>query len=210
MSKVSLADVKAAYDEASGVSKKKRPKRAFFRTHTVSSKDGLSVHLGIRIRNPTNNGNMHWGEKKTHKEKFAKAVADVDVPLAIRHITFVRWSPGTLDTDDNLNIAFKWIRDAACEWLGLPNDGPNCGVSFSYEQHKTMKTGDKPAEYGVTVRFSTELPADHPAAIIARVRALPDFWRTLDVSGTAHLGDEGRWRLDRCADDLEAALRGVR
>jgi hypothetical protein len=49
--------------------------------------------------------------------------------------------------------------------------------------------------------------ADDMRAKLARVEALPAFWRALDVSSCEKLNDEGRWRLDRCADDLEGALK---
>lgn len=122
-----------------------RVKRQFIRTRVVSGTNALAVHIGVRVRNPENGGNMHWGEKATHKDKFNKAVIGVDRPLVVKNITFIRWSPGMFD-DDALPASCKWIRDAACKWLGLPNDGPTCGVSFSYEQYKQP-------EYGVSVMF---------------------------------------------------------
>jgi hypothetical protein len=122
-----------------------KTKRKFIRTRVVSSVDALAVHIGVRTRNPENGGSMHWGEKKTHKDKFNRAVIGVERPLAVKHITFVRWSPGVFD-DDSLPVSFKWFRDAACKWLGLPNDSPTCGVTFSYEQYKQP-------EFGITVMF---------------------------------------------------------
>lgn len=125
---------------------KKRVKRQFIRTRAVFGTHELAIHIGMRTRNPENGGNMHWGAKAAQKKKFTNSVIGVDRPLAVTRITFTRWAPGTFD-DDGLVASFKWFRDAACAWLGLPNDSPTCGVTFTYEQFKN------PA-YGITVRFS--------------------------------------------------------
>lgn len=125
-----------------------RVKRQFIRTRCeVSASGALTIFIGIRTRNPLNGSAMHWGEKKRQKDKFKAAVA-VARPLAVNHITFTRWAPPRSKgfDDDAIQPSFKWIRDAACEWLGLPNDSATCGVTFSYEQF----VGDA---YGVTVRF---------------------------------------------------------
>ena len=136
--------------KAKGVARalpKPRVKRKFIKSRALITLDGsLVVHIGIRTRNPENGGRMHWGEKATHKEKFEKAVRDAARPLAVTSVTFIRWSPGVGFDDDSLPVSFKWFRDAACKWLGLPNDSPTCGVAFKYEQHKQP-------EYGITLRF---------------------------------------------------------
>lgn len=130
---------------AVGKVKRRRVMRKFIRTRVNSQLEALYVHLGMRTRNPQNGSSMHWGEKRRQKEKFAAAVLNTDRPLAVSHITFVRWAPRGFD-DDGLIASMKWVRDAACEWLGI-DDGPTCGVTFAYEQHKH-------AEYGVSVRFA--------------------------------------------------------
>lgn len=125
---------------------RKRPKLG--RTFAVSGSDALLVHVGHRLLNPLNT-NIHFGEKRRMKERFMRAVAGVDRPVAVRTLTFVRWFPPrskVFDGDDNLNASFKWFRDAACEWLGLPDDGPGCGVAFKYEQCVSDS-------WGITVRF---------------------------------------------------------
>jgi hypothetical protein len=128
--------------------KLKKP-RKFIRTRVHTNIDGaLCVDIGVRLRNSENGGNMHWGEKATHKDKFNKAVigAGTTRPLAVTRMTFVRWAPGVFD-DDALPASFKWFRDAAVKWLGLSNDSPTCGVSFAYEQYKQP-------EYGVRIVFA--------------------------------------------------------
>lgn len=127
---------------------RKRVNRKFTKTHTVTRTDAVLVHIGHRLLNPLNQ-NIHFGEKKRMKERFSKAVAQTDRPLAVSLITFIRWYPPRskpFDEGDNLNASFKWFRDAACEWLGLPNDGPACGVAFGYEQHVSDA-------YGISVVF---------------------------------------------------------
>lgn len=128
--------------------KRKRVVRKLIKTHCVARVDCTLVHIGHRLLNPLNTS-IHWAEKKRMKQRFSKAVLGLSRPLAVRELTFMRWYPARskpFDEGDNLNASFKWFRDAACEWLGLPNDGPDCGVSFAYEQH----VGDA---YGITVVF---------------------------------------------------------
>lgn len=121
-------------------------KRKFGKTFVAVDQRGcMRVHIGKRLRSP-NGGNFHWAEKKAQRETFERVVANVARPFAVKEITFIRWSPRMLDAEDNLHYAFKWYRDAACKWLGLPNDGPTCGVKFTYEQHKQP-------EYGITLIF---------------------------------------------------------
>ena len=146
----SFEDIKRDYETASAPKKRKRVKRRRMKTLVVVGTSGVAVSIvGYQLRNPLNK-NIHWAEKQRMKDLFKKAVANESAPLAVRTLTFVRWYPlrsRPFDEGDNLNASFKWFRDAACEWLGLPNDGPSCGVTFAYEDHLSD-------DFGVTVRFA--------------------------------------------------------
>ena len=133
--------------------KPKKPRASYklVRTRAYYTDGGVFVvHIGHRLRNPES-GRMHWGAKAAMKDKFEKAVAAHPAPLLlVKRIHFTRWigKHGKLfDETDNLNVAFKWFRDAACKWLGR-DDGPRSGIEFTYEQ---LKNG---TDWGVTVRFS--------------------------------------------------------
>lgn len=136
------------HTEAPTKRKRVKTRTKLFDTYAVQSEFGLALHIGHRLRNPLND-RIHWAEKRRMKERLAKLVADVDRPLAVTKVTFVRWYPARskpFDEGDNLPASFKWFRDAACEWLGV-NDDPSCGVTFAYEQHVADA-------YGVSVRFA--------------------------------------------------------
>jgi hypothetical protein len=103
----------------------------------------FDIYLPIRTVSESNCFE-HWRTKaKRHKEqKLAVANAFKTLkPVIVLPccITFTRVSPRALDCD-NLVMAFKWIRDATCEYLrpglaiGRADDSPQIG--FKYRQEK--------------------------------------------------------------------------
>ncbi len=64
-------------------------------------------------------------------------------PYAVK---ITRLAPRFLDSDDNLNISAKHIRDGIADALGV-NDGDKTKINFSYEQEKSEL-------YGVRVEIS--------------------------------------------------------
>jgi hypothetical protein len=76
------------------------------------------------------------------------------VPATTRAIHFDRFAPGKLDPHDNLPSSNKHICDQVCAWLagdntitGRGDDGPSCGIAFTYGQVKSD-------EYGVRVTIT--------------------------------------------------------
>ena len=57
---------------------------------------------------------------------------DVEFPVTV---TMTRISPRLLDNDDNLNAAFKNIRDGIADALGC-DDSPRSPIAWKYDQRK--------------------------------------------------------------------------
>jgi hypothetical protein len=64
-------------------------------------------------------------------------------PLLIK---FIRISPRKLDPGDNLNSAFKAIRDELCVWLGV-DDGSGL-LAWEYEQRR-----GRPGEQAIEIQI---------------------------------------------------------
>lgn len=128
--------------------KKRRPQKNTIPTRAVVATTSITFHIGHRLRNPLNES-VHWADKARMKTKFMREAHKMDAPLAVKTITFIRWYPPRskpFDVGDNLPAAFKWFRDAACDWLGV-DDGPSCPITFEYEQHQADA-------FGASMRFS--------------------------------------------------------
>lgn len=111
------------------------------------------------------NANSFWhiSHKRAYDQRFMVAmyltmVRRVKLPGKVSAMHFVRLSPGDLDPGDNLNSSCKHIRDQLCAWLagdntptGRGDDGPNCGITFTYDQQRTKG-------FGVRVHLRIEAP----------------------------------------------------
>jgi hypothetical protein len=117
------------------------------------------VELKLPIRTVSEaNSSEHWTAKhKRHKkQKFiVRAYLNkiprntIKLPVAI-HLT--RIAPRQLDRDDNLPMAFKYVKDYISDWItpglqaGRADD--NDQMSFSYSQNK-----GKPKEYAIIIKM---------------------------------------------------------
>lgn len=81
----------------------------------------ITWELPLKTISEGNSGSEHWSAKnKRHKMQqffirslFAHEAAQITLPCIVK---FTRLSPRELD-DDNLTMAFKWIRDEVSECL---------------------------------------------------------------------------------------------
>lgn len=117
------------------------------------------VELKLPIRTVSEaNSSEHWTEKhKRHKkQKFIVRAylnkvprSSIKLPVAI-HLT--RIAPRQLDRDDNLPMAFKYVKDYICDYIipglqaGRADDTHQ--ISFSYSQEK-----GKPKEYAIIIKM---------------------------------------------------------
>lgn len=125
-----------------------------------------SFELPIRIVSEANS-TEHWTKKaKRHKEQaffvkraFHEYIKDAIMPCTI---TMIRLAPRELDSD-NLQMAFKWIRDELADFMfpgenlhyiaksgrTIPLKGrrdSEPGLTWAYEQRKSKS-------YGIIVQF---------------------------------------------------------
>lgn len=106
--------------------------------------------IPIRLLSEGNN-NDHWTKKHKRRKMqqqwtsvfWRRDIGNIKPPVAI---TLVRQAPRTLD-GDNLQTAFKWIRDAIADLIipGLkPGRADNLeGLTFHYDQEKSKEYGVK-------------------------------------------------------------------
>lgn len=113
----------------------------------------MLIKIPIRLVSESNSS-QHWTKKKkrhdTHKmlvKCFLESRCDVKPPC---EIILTRYAPRSLDSD-NLQGAFKWIRDTIAQWFlgGRPGrkDSDPC-FTWIYNQKKT-----KEKEYYITIEI---------------------------------------------------------
>lgn len=91
----------------------------------------------------------HKAQKTRIKWQFKIESAKISIPCIIK---LTRISPRILDDDDNLPMAFKWIKDAIADNLipglavGRADSDPR--LKFQFAQEK-----GKPKEYAIKVEF---------------------------------------------------------
>ena len=117
----------------------------------------LELMLPIKTVSEANKTNEHWSKKhKRHKHQKALIYYHLKSRQTIIslpcHITLTRIAPRKLDDADNLPSAFKWIKDAICDYItpglqaGRADDNPN--IHFSFDQKK-----GKPKEYSILIQI---------------------------------------------------------
>lgn len=118
--------------------------------------DTLVWKIPIRTLSEAN-CSEHWTKKnKRHQQQksmiclqFLTAKFDMKPPM---QITLIRISPRFLDKEENLPMAFKWIKDAIADYIfpgqqaGRADDSKE--LIWKYEQQK-----GEPKEYAIIVRF---------------------------------------------------------
>lgn len=100
----------------------------------------------------------HWAKKakrvKLHRQLTQVALAPI-VPLTERGnaipccVTLVRISPHKLDSD-NLQSAFKAVRDQVAAWLTMDDNDPR--ITWRYHQEK-----GRPKEQAVKIKISARI-----------------------------------------------------
>jgi hypothetical protein len=128
------------------------------------SPDGqrLEFHVLVGVETPNSanfsrQGNYRRVSKLREKQRLATmhALARLDVHDVIRafggwpnSLHLVRLGPGVLDPHDGLPHSQKSIVDQFVAWLACDNtptgkgdDGPNCGIRFTYAQKKQKLHG---------------------------------------------------------------------
>jgi hypothetical protein len=116
------------------------------------------VCVGSLVPNPLNGSHGHWRTKADIRESQRLAtmaiLATVDPETVLRALGggftrahFVRLGPGTLD-DDAVPGACKSFRDQLVAWwagdntpTGKGDDGPKCGIAFTYAQQRQRPQG---------------------------------------------------------------------
>lgn len=125
----------------------------------IPEQRAVVITMGIRLRSQTHGWSNNWrpayGRSKQLRERTRDALAMIPVARVTEHLrapckrlVFVRMGKGTLDREDNLNVAFKSIRDQVCCWLAgrnetwvRANDGVKSGYAFEYRQQKQRAWG---------------------------------------------------------------------
>mgnify|MGYP003333601061 FL=1 len=102
------------------------------------------------------NARVHWTSRasKVRRERLAVRAAlahgwqpDVETAGPPTTCTMVRYAPRMLD-DDNLQGAFKAIRDEVAAFFGV-DDGPRGPIAWRYLQRK-----GEPKQYAVCIRLT--------------------------------------------------------
>ena len=102
------------------------------------------------------NARTHWTRRaaRAKKERAVVAVAlrcqwfpGIDAPTPPTTCTLARIAPRLLD-DDNLQGAFKSIRDEVAAFFGV-DDGPKGPIAWRYEQRKGA-----PRQYAVQIQLT--------------------------------------------------------
>lgn len=112
----------------------------------------LCVYIPMHVPSAANL-REHWATKHRRVSRQRLVVgAEVRNALHARHVlppievSLCRVAPRPLD-GDNLQSAFKSIRDGVTDGLGLRDDRERVGLSWSYSQRK-----GKPKEHAVEIR----------------------------------------------------------
>jgi hypothetical protein len=126
------------------------------------SPNTATVIVPLRTLNELND-HTHW--RKRHKRSCEQRLTvcaylnqlgqDFRRDL-VTYVDFVRVAPGQgLDPGDNLNSSMKYVRDQIAAYLagnntpeGKGDDGPKCGVRWSYQQRRAT-------QWGVEIRMSS-------------------------------------------------------
>lgn len=142
---------------------KRRKPRALMKFAAGWSPSGFTLDIPAITQTETNN-DEHWrvrhGRTKTQRALTMMGLNMLPNPEArtrIKRIDFTRFAPRELDEGDNLNSAFKHIRDQVCAWIanentitGKGDDSPSCGIKFEYAPQVKQKA------YGVRINMSFE------------------------------------------------------
>ena len=107
----------------------------------------IEIRVPIKIVSVANL-RLHWAVKaklaKSHRSKAFSALASVAAPPAPPcTLVLTRIAPRALD-GDNLQSAFKAVRDGVADWLGV--DDGHKGLDWQYSKRK-----DGPKVYAVEI-----------------------------------------------------------
>lgn len=122
----------------------------------------LSVKIPIKTISEANT-HEHWTKSNKRHQNQKKAVKLILTPYfndsTLSHIlclpctiSLTRIAPRSLDVDENLPMAFKWVKDAICELflpgkaIGRADDDKR--IQTKYEQMKGL-----PKEYAILVEI---------------------------------------------------------
>ena len=144
----------------------------------------LTIDIDVDIVSPNRNI-KHWQERSW---RFAKARAatqctlqDIAPPQWPKYfVTLIRCAARTLD-GDNLQAAFKPIRDQVAQWLGIRNDDDE-RLDWQYAQRPSREPNDRPGKRRTKWKcwarvhidpMPRDLAADESAARMRAPRADP-------------------------------------
>lgn len=122
------------------------------------------IRIPIRLVSESN-CSQHWTKKskrhRTHK-MLVNAFLDQHCPIALPCVVILtRYAPRYLDWEDNLPMAFKWVKDAIAQHIlgGLPGQkDSDARITWKYNQEKTE---DK--EYYITIQIG-QCMQDQPSS----------------------------------------------
>lgn len=112
----------------------------------------ITLDLPIRTLNETNQRG-HWAKHSALHAEQRLVVRTMLVngvgrlPAAPVVVTLTRFAPNLLDEDDNLNIAFKHVRDGIAEAYGI-DDRHKALLHFRYAQERSR-------EYGIRIQIES-------------------------------------------------------
>lgn len=143
--------------------KRKRKPKALLPFQAIWSPRGYTVEFPVITQTEGNaNENRFTRIDRCKAQRTAAMFALKQLPNSearqrIKRVRFVRFAPGELDLGDNLNSAFKHIRDQVVAWIagdntvaGRGDDGPRCGLTWEYAQVRSK-------EYGVRIEMTFEV-----------------------------------------------------
>lgn len=102
--------------------------------------------MELKIKSEANSMTEHWA-KKAQRVKLQRSMAASAASKARLHgfvnasprlIVLTRLAPRLLDTD-NLQRAFKAVRDGVADGFRLKDDGAKSGVTWLVDQRKVLK-----------------------------------------------------------------------
>lgn len=116
----------------------------------------VQIRLPIRLVSEANN-TEHWTKKRKRKLQQQKMIgyllnSQERPPYFPVLVTLTRISPRWLDSD-NLQMAFKSIRDCVSNWL-IPGKAPGQADSDKRIQWHYMQEKGQPKEYAVQITIS--------------------------------------------------------
>jgi len=119
--------------------------------------ESITVRMPIKTVSEANS-KLNWrASMKRHKSQKNATVAFLWPKLAIIrlpcHIKMTRIAPRALDAEDNLPMAFKWIKDAICDMIkpGLKPGRADDDKRFSFE-YAQRREGVK--EYAIEIEIT--------------------------------------------------------